>query len=141
MRRLPSIRSPQRARRRGAALVEFAMIAPIFFLMVLGLIEFGRAMMVQAQMTAAAKAGARAGSFDGSQSSDVTSAVNNYLSAAGISGATTTCSPSPPSSAYPGQNVTVTVTIPYKSVSWLPAPTFLKNTTLTSEALAQRETQ
>ena len=127
--------------RRGAALVEFAFVAPIFFLMVLGLIEFGRAMMVQAQLTAAAKAGARAGSFDGSQSSDVTSAVNNYLSSAGISGATTTVSPSPPSSAYPGQNVTVTVTVPYTSVSWLPAPRFLKNTTLKSEALAQRETQ
>src|SRR5690348_15480260 len=126
---------------RGAVLIEFAFIAPIFFLMVLGLIEFGRAMMVQSQLTAAAKAGARAGSFDGSQSSDVTTAVNNYLSSAGISGASTTCSPSPPSSAYPGQNVTVTVTIPYSSVSWLPAPRFLKNTTLSSEALAQRETQ
>ena len=137
---IPTRHSPSRAR-RGAVLIEFAFIAPIFFLMVLGLIEFGRAMMVQAQLTAAAKAGARAGSFDGSQTSDVSTAVNNYLSSAGISGASTTCSPSPPSSANPGQNVTVTVTIPYSSVSWLPAPRFLKNTTLSSEALAQRETQ
>lgn len=126
--------------RRGAALVEFAFVAPVFFLMVLGLIEFGRGMMVQAQLTAAAEIGARTGSMDGAQSSDVTSAVNNYLSNAGISGASTSVTPSPPSSANPGQDVKVIVTIPYASVSWLPAPEFLKNTTLTSQAVALRET-
>lgn len=126
--------------RRGAVLVEFAFVAPVFFLLVLGMIEFGRAMMVQAELTAAAQAGARAGSFDGSTSSDVTTAVNNYLSNAGISGASSTVYPNPPSSAYPGQDVKVIVTIPYSSVSWLPAPSFLKNTTLSSESIAQRET-
>src|SRR5438552_2073290 len=109
--------------------------------MVLGIIEFGRAMMVQALLTGAAQQGARAGALDGSQNSDVTKAVNNYLSAAGISGATSTASPSPPSSASPGQDVTVHVSIPYSSVSWLPAPAYLKTTTLKSTAIVQRETE
>ena len=126
--------------RRGAAMVEFAVVAPMFFLFVLGLLEFGRGMMVQAQLTAAAEIGARNGSMDGAQTSTVTSAVNNYLSNAGISGASTTVTPSPPSSANPGQDVKVVVSIPYSSVSWLPMPQFLKNTTLTSQAIALRET-
>ena len=127
-------------RRRGAHLVEFACIAPVFFLMVLGMIEFGRAMMVQALMTNAAQQGARAGALDGAVASDVTSAVNAYLSAGGISGATSTATPNPPSSALPGTDVKVTVTIPYASVSWLPAPRFLKTTILTATAIVQRET-
>jgi Flp pilus assembly protein TadG len=140
--RIPFIRRPSnRANcRRGAHLVEFAFIAPVFFLMVLGMIEFGRAMMVQALMTNAAQQGARAGALDGALASDVTNAVNAYLSAGGISGATTTATPNPPSSALPGTDVTVTVTLPYTSVSWLPAPKFLKTTILTATALVQRET-
>src|SRR5438105_625869 len=108
--------------------------------MVLGIFEFGRAMMVQALVTCAAQQGARAGALDGAQASDVSTAVNNYLSEGGISGATTTVSPSPPSNANPGQDVSVTVSIGYASVSWLPAPRFLSNTTLHCTAIVQRET-
>src|SRR5437764_4033585 len=88
--------------RYGSGAVEFAFVAPVFFVMVLGVFEFGRAMMVQTLLTSAAQQGARAGALNGSQAGDVTSAVNNYLSGAGVSGASTACSPSPPSSAAPG---------------------------------------
>jgi Flp pilus assembly protein TadG len=127
-------------RRRGAALVEFAVVAPVFFLLVLAIIEFGRAMMVQALLTNAAQKGARAGALDGATAANVTSAVNAYLTAGGISGATATSTPNPPSSALPGNVVKVTVTIPYTSVSWLPAPKFLKTKTLSATGLVQRET-
>jgi Flp pilus assembly protein TadG len=126
--------------RRGAALVEFAFVAPVFFVMVLGIFEFARAMMVQSLLTSASQQGARAGALNGAQNSDVTSAVNSYLSSAGVSGATAVCNPSPPSSASPGQDVQVTVTIPYTSVSWLPVPHYLKTATLSSTAIVQRET-
>src|SRR5262245_66569446 len=97
------------SRRPGTTLVEFAVVAPVFFLMSLGIIEFGRAMMVQALLTNAAAKGARAGCFDNATSSNVTSAGNAYLSAGGISGATATCSPNRPSSALPGHELPVTV--------------------------------
>ncbi|HJT33266.1 MAG TPA: TadE/TadG family type IV pilus assembly protein [Pirellulales bacterium] len=126
--------------RRGAAAVEFAFVAPAFFLVVLGVIEFTRAMMVEELLTNAAHEGARAGVLDGAQDTDVDNAVNNYLSAAGISGATTAVSPDPPSSAPYGQSVTVTVTIPYKSVSWLPVPKYLGSTTLKAVSIMRRET-
>lgn len=127
-------------RRRGTTLVEFAIVAPIFFIMVLGLIEFGRAMMVQALLAGAAQQGVRAGTLTNAQTTDVTTAVNNYLASAGVSGATTTVTPSPPSSASAGQSVTVTVSIGYAQVSWLPSPSYLANTTLTTTAIAPRET-
>src|SRR5579863_5241153 len=120
--------------RRGATAVEFAFVAPVFFVMVLGIFEFGRAMMVQTLLTSASQQGARAGALNGAQATDVSTTVNNYLSGAGVHGASTTCSPSTPSSAAPGTDVTVRVSIPYSSVSWLPAPSYLRTATLSSTA-------
>ena len=47
-------------RRRGAAAAEFAIVAPVFFLMVIGFIEFGRALMVQQVLINASRVGAQA---------------------------------------------------------------------------------
>ena len=44
----------QTKHRRGAALVETAMVLPMFFLVVLCIVEFGRAMMVSQLVTTAA---------------------------------------------------------------------------------------
>ena len=44
---------------RGAAAVEFALILPVFLLLVLGMIEFARAYNVQISVTNAAREGAR----------------------------------------------------------------------------------
>lgn len=138
---IKSIHARRRSQRRGAATVEMAFVAPIFFIFVLGVIEFTRAMMVESLLTNAAHLGARAGILNGAQSSDVTTAVNNYLSAGGISGATSTATPDPPSSAGYGQTVTVTVTVPYSSVSWLPSPRYLQTLTLSATSEMRRETQ
>lgn len=120
--------------------VEMAVVAPVFFLFVLGVVEFTRAMMVQSLLTNAAHLGARAGVIDNAQGSDVTNAVNTYLSGGGITGATVTVNPDPPDSAGYGQYVTVTVSVPYSSVSWLPNPAFLKSVTLTATSDMRRET-
>lgn len=132
--------SKGRHARRGAMAVEMAVVAPVFFLFVLGLIEFSRAMMVQALLTSAAREGARAGSLDNSQDTDVDNAVDNYLSAGGISGANISVTPDPPSNAGYGQFVTVTVSVPYTSVSWLPVPQFLQSVMLTATSTVLRET-
>src|SRR4051812_47359519 len=98
-----------RLNRRGAAVVEFAVVSPVFFLLVFGMIEYGRMVMVQQLLTNAAREGARVGVLDNSTASDVTTAVNSYLTAAKITTATITCNPTTPSSATYGQPVTVTV--------------------------------
>jgi Flp pilus assembly protein TadG len=129
-----------RRKRRGASVVEFAIVSPVFFLLVFGMIEYGRMVMVQQVLTNAAREGARIGVMDGATQTSVTSAVNNYLTAAQISGATTTVSPNPPSSAAYGASVTVTVSVGFNQVSWLPSPMFLGGRTLTATSVMRRET-
>ncbi|HEV3443576.1 MAG TPA: TadE family protein, partial [Gemmataceae bacterium] len=48
-------------RRRGVSSVEFAFVAPIFFLMLLGLIELSRGLMVKHMLLNAARQGCRIG--------------------------------------------------------------------------------
>jgi len=126
--------------RRGTAAVEFALVAPVFFVLSFGMIEYGRMVMVQQVLTNAAREGARVGVLDGSTQSKVTTAVNSYLTAAGINSSTTTVSPNPPSSAAPTAPVTVTVAVPFNSVSWLPSPLYLGGKTMSFSAVMRRET-
>ncbi len=111
--------------------------------MVFGMIEFGRMVMVQQILTNAAREGARVAVLDSQTptASLVRDTVNNYLQNAGISGATTTINPAEPTTATYGQPVTVTVRIPFGSVSWLPSPMFISaNTNLTASTVMRRET-
>ena len=52
---------------------------PIFFLVILGVIEFGRAMMVGQLVTNAAREGARQGSIYGSTRGEVDARVREFL--------------------------------------------------------------
>jgi len=53
---LPSAR---RAGRRGQSLVEFALVAPLFFFLAFGMVDFGRAIYYENMLTSAAREGAR----------------------------------------------------------------------------------
>jgi len=120
-----------RADRKGVALVEFALVAPIFVLFIIGVLKIGRAMVVAGQVTNASREAARVASFDSTkQSATVTDAADAFLSKVGVTGATTTVAPNPPSSAKDGETVSVTVSIPYNQVRWLPASFFLGGKTL-----------
>ena len=129
-----------RKNRRGAAAVEFAVVAPLFFLLILGMIEFGRMVMVQQVITNASREGARIAVLDGTQTTDVVSAVGDYLQNGSVAGATIDVEPDPPGSAGYGDPVTVTVSIPFDQVSWLPSPMFLGGNTLTAATVMRRET-
>lgn len=124
---------------RGAAAVEFAVVAPLFFLLLFGMIEFGRCVMVQQMITNASREGARRAVLDGVTTQEVTDIVDDYLSSGAIAGATITVQPSPPSDANFGEPVSVTVQIPYAQVSWLPAPKYLGNTTMSATSVMRRE--
>jgi Flp pilus assembly protein TadG len=72
-------RPNQSQSRRGAALVELAMVLPIFVTVTLGIVEFGRAMMVAQLVTNAAREGARLGSLDGTTNSEVEQTIREFL--------------------------------------------------------------
>lgn len=129
-----------RTDRRGAAVVEFAVVAPVFIMLVFGMIEYGRMVMVQQLLTNAAREGARVGVLDGATTASVQTSVTSYLTNASVSGSTVTVSPNPPSSAGYGEPVTVTVTVPFNQVSWIPSPMYLGGKTLQASSVMRRET-
>ena len=125
---------------RGVAAVEFAVVAPILFLLIFGMIDVGRALMVQNLLTNAARDGARAASLDGVTAVDVEAQVTSFLAALHIPGASVTVTPNPLTSAASGDPVKVSVQVPYASVSWLPSSFFFKGVTLDSTIVMRRET-
>ena len=120
----------RRARRPAVAAVEFAIACPIFFLLFLAMVEFGRAMMTAGVVANAARVGARAGAVTGGDYNDVINAANRALSDAGmpttgavtvmVNGATVVDTESFAAQAVPGATVSVKVSLSYASVSWLP---------------------
>jgi Flp pilus assembly protein TadG len=54
-----AIQSSRRVRRRGAVIVEAAIVLPVFFLLLLSIFDFGRLIMMQQLLENAARSGAR----------------------------------------------------------------------------------
>src|SRR4029078_3708910 len=111
--------------RRGVAATEFAIVAPVFFLMVIGFIEFGPALMVQQVLINASRVGARMASTTAATTSGVQTAVQTYTSNVAVPGVPVAVTPNP-ATATAGTAITVTASVPYSSVSWLASPWFLK---------------
>lgn len=119
-------------------------MAPVFFLMILGMIEIGRGVMVQQIITNASREGARIAVLPGSTTLDVENRVDAVLEAGGITGATTNIldasgNPMNPEDAEYGEVINVTVSVPFEQVSWLPAPNYLAGKTLSSSTVMRGE--
>jgi Flp pilus assembly protein TadG len=110
---------------QGATLVEFSMVAFLFIIVLLGVIEMGRMALVFTALSDAAHAGVRYAIVHGddtgvratcapSSCSGITGAVNSYAAAGLINTSNLTTSVSFPDSAtIPGSRVTVTVSYTY----------------------------
>lgn len=127
-----------RTRRRGVAAAEFAIVAPLFLLLVFGIIELGRALMVQQVLINASRVGARQAVTFGATTSEVIAAVQDYTAGTSVPGVTVNVSPAPTAAAV-GSAITVTTSVPFSSVSWLPAPWFLGGKTLTANSQMRKE--
>lgn len=96
--------------------------------------------MVMEMLTNAARSGCRVGVLPGNSNTNVTAAVNNSLTS--VSGATTTVAVNGVtancSTGNPGDSITVTVTTPYSSVSWIPG-SFLSSKTLSGSQTMRHE--
>ena len=137
--------SCQRVKRRGkmrhrcgAAAVEFAIVAPIFILLIIGLIELGRGFMVQQILTNASRVGARRAVTLNATESVVTDEVTGYAANVSVSNVTVNVTPNP-ATAAPGSEITVTATVNYNDVSWLAASWFLGGGTLTASSVMRKE--
>src|SRR3954471_24793475 len=118
-----------RSGRRGAASVEFACIALPFFVFILGIVEVGRALMVQHLLTNAARQACRAGVLQGKSSSQISAVAVSVLAGQGITGDTVTVqvndASTDASAAQSGSEITVIVAIPFAAVSWLPVSRYV----------------
>jgi Flp pilus assembly protein TadG len=126
--------------RQGAAVVEFAVVAPVLIMFLLGIIECGRMVMVQQALTTAVREGARTAIVEGTPVATAEKAVQSFLAGTGIRGGKISITPHETGLLAHGQPVTVSISVPFTEVSWLPNPFFFRNTTLTSAATMRRET-
>ena len=70
--------------RSAVVTVELAVVAPLMFAMLFGIIEFGWMFTVQHTMVNAAREGARLGVLQGTTVSEIESEAMSYLSAMGL---------------------------------------------------------
>jgi Flp pilus assembly protein TadG len=109
-------------------------------LLLLGMIECGRMIMVQQSITTAAREGARVAIVEGTSIATAKAAVDSFLAGTGIRGATVSIVPNNTASVAHGQPITVSVSVAFIDVSWLPHPFFFGKKTLKSTASMRRET-
>lgn len=125
--------------RAGAALVEFAIVAPLMILFSLGLIEMGRMTMVKQLLTNVSREGARLATLPTASGSEVTSQIQTQLTGSKIYGATVTLNPSILNEASAGSLVTVTVSVTAEQVSWLNTPLFMAGKSISATTVMRRE--
>lgn len=130
--------------RRGTAAIEFAFVAPVFFLFVFGLIELGRMVMVQQALTNAAREGCRTAVLATTvDSAQVDAAIRDYLESvvgdASNLGKVRVTVPQGLDSTASGTDLTVSVEVDYTDVSWLPMSHLNLTPTIAAQQVGKRE--
>ena len=147
LRRSKKKRAARLDSRRGASAVEFAVVAPIMFLFVFGLIEVGRMLMVQQALTNAAREGCRkaclatttsATAVDTVVRNTLQVAVPNASNALKVLVGTT---PTALSGLSSGTAVTVNLQVRFSDVSWMPGNFLhaLGDPMLSAQSVQERE--
>lgn len=98
-------------------MTEFAFILPILVMLMFGIIEVGRAIMVQQIITNGVREGARRAILPGSTDANVTAIVNQYFTGTSVPNTSPTITPSL-ATAQRGDLIAVSVSVPYGNVSW-----------------------
>lgn len=102
---------------RGAVAVEFALVVPVLFLLIFGVVEFGNIYNVQIQLTSAAREGAREMALGGDAAAARAAAIS---AAPTLSPAMTPSQVAvTPAACAPSQNTTVSITYPVSSITGL----------------------
>lgn len=118
--------------------MEFALVAPLLFLVLICSVEFGRAMLVRQVLTNVSRVGAREAALPNSTTESVEAATAAYAEAAGLNSPNVTVDPDP-ATADVGETVTVTTSLGFDDVSWLPTAWFLGGVDLTAVSAMRKE--
>jgi Flp pilus assembly protein TadG len=104
----------RKARDRGTAVVEFALVLPVLLLIVFGIIDFGRALNAQITLTEAAREGVRLAALG---YSDAAIQARVAAAAPGLSGVTATVTASCPPGAGPAADAEVDVSYSFSFIT------------------------
>jgi Flp pilus assembly protein TadG len=126
----------RRTTRKGATVVEVAVVLPIVFLIFFAGMEFSQANALRHTSEAAAYEGARRAIIPGAKVSDAQQSAQSLLGAVAVRGATVTVEPA---TILPEtKRVTVKVSIPFNQNSVL-ASRFLRRAVFSSSCTLNRE--
>jgi hypothetical protein len=126
--------------RRGSAMVEFAVVAPVLVTLMLGMVEVTRAIQVKNLLTDAARASCRAAAMPGASTQDVKDRVGSILSNNGIKPADATVNvlvngkALDAQSAVNGDRIDVQISVPISKINWV-SPLFFSTMAIESETL------
>ena len=112
---------PSPSRRRAVVLAELAIFLPFFLLLVVGVVELGRAVNIRQDLVNAAREGARRACEPHASTAVVTATIQNYLDHSSLAGATPTITinnGTEIASLTTGAQVTVNVVIAFADVDW-----------------------
>ncbi len=137
-------RNRSRNRRRGSASLELALVVPLFLLMICGILETSRLLSVSELLSNIARDGCRVAVANGQTSATATARITTLLSNAGITGSTVTIYDNATANALVenstfGDQIKVTISVPYSSVSWLRMTGWNWNTNVGGKAIMSSE--
>ena len=127
--------SGRKRHRRGATVVEFALTAPLLFLLVMAAIELGRINMILHTTDHAAYEAARAGIVPGADSESIEARAFQVLSTTGVRNAVVTVQPE---SLDDASEITVSVFVPIGGNAWI-APKLYTYDGIQGQATLNRE--
>ena len=111
-----ALRSPAK-NRRGTTLVEFAIVAPVFFLLLFGSFEFSRLNVIRHTADNAAYEAARIAMVPGATAAEAITEANRILDIVGTRGATVTVNPA--TLGLSTKQITVTIDVPMGQNGWI----------------------
>ena len=120
-------------------MVESALVLPVFFIFVYGMIEMSQMGMTSQLISDAAREGCRVAVLNGSMQSDIDATVQAILNSGGITKYTSNISQSSFQNPNLGEYVTLTISVNFSDVSWLSPPQFLGSATITASATLSSE--
>jgi Flp pilus assembly protein TadG len=122
--------------RTGAAAVEFAIVAPIFFILVIAAFEFGRINVIRHTADNAAYEGARIAMVPGATAAEAVAEAQRILRIVGTRGAKVTVNPATLGPSV--DQITVTVDVPMAQNGWI-TPRFTRSTTIRATSTLRTE--
>lgn len=132
-----SLRPKNHSARRGSTTVEFALTAPILFLLVMGAVEFSRANIIRHTTIIAASEAARSSIVPGATTEDCLQKAQSELAIVGINQATIEIDPAEITDDT--DQVSVSVEVPLDGSNGFILPGFLTGNRVEKSVTLQRE--